>query len=258
MTASIAGGASTSRDLKTVPLVWMYHSIAPYDEDPYEVTMTPHRFESQMRWLRRRRLRGVSMQELLRASAEGRARGLVGLTFDDGYQDFIPNALPVLRRYGYTATVFVLAGRLGGENEWSRPGPNKALLTADEVKQIAEAGMEIGSHGLKHISLLKADEAMLTSEVSHSRELLQKLISRPVQGFCYPYGYLDAHVVDAARGAGYDYACAVKAGPEIGRHAIPRTLVHEGDTTWRLDAKRVVSLLTVGNRHGVRRYRGGH
>ncbi|EJZ06962.1 polysaccharide deacetylase family protein [Mycolicibacterium vaccae] len=258
MTASIPERASRSRELAAVPLVWMYHSIAPYDEDPYEVTMTPQRFESQMRWLRRRGLRGVSMQELLRATGEGRARGLVGLTFDDGYQDFIPNALPMLQRYGYTATVFVLAGRLGGENEWSRPGPNKPLLTADEVKQIAEAGMEIGSHGLKHISLLKADDALLTSEVARSREILQELLSRPVQGFCYPYGYLDARVVEAARAAGYDYACAVKAGPEIGRHAIPRTLVHEGDTTWRLDAKRVVSLLTVGNRHGVRRYRGGH
>lgn len=257
MTASIAGGASTTRQLDSFPLVWMYHSIAPYDEDPYEVTMTPQRFERQMRWLHKRRLRGVSVRELLQATAEGRARGLVGLTFDDGYRDFIPHALPVLQQYGYTATVFVLAGRLGGENEWSRPGPSKALLTADEVKHVAQSGMEIGSHGLKHISLLKADDAVLTSEVSRSREILQELLSRPIQGFCYPYGYLDTRVVEAAQAAGYDYACAVKTGTEIGRHAIPRTLVHEGDTSWRLDAKRFVSLLTVGNRHGVRRYRRG-
>ncbi|MGP4053812.1 polysaccharide deacetylase family protein [Mycobacterium sp. 4D054] len=257
MTASIAGGTSTSRELNTFPLVWMYHSVAPYDEDPYQVTMTPQRFERQMRWLRRRGLRGVSMRELLEARAEGRARGLVGLTFDDGYQDFIPNALPVLQRHGYTATLFILAGRLGGQNEWSRPGPNKALLTADEVKQIAEAGMEIGSHGLKHISLVKTDDEMLRSEVVQSREILQELLSGDVPGFCYPYGYLDARVVEAARAAGYDYACAVQAGTEISRHAIPRTSVLAKDTSWRLEAKRAVSLLTVGNRHGVRRYRGG-
>jgi hypothetical protein len=62
--------------------------------------------------------------------------------------------------------------------------------------------------------------------------------------------------VKAARDVGYDYACAVKAGSDIGRHAIPRTLVHDRDTSWRLDAKRIVSTFTVGNRHGVRRYRG--
>ncbi|RZT18512.1 polysaccharide deacetylase [Mycobacterium sp. BK558] len=257
MTASTARATSKSRELNTVPLVWMYHSVAPYDEDPYQVTMTPQRFETQMRWLRHRRLRGVSMRELLQATAEGRARGLVGLTFDDGYQDFIPHALPVLQRYGYTATLFILAGRLGGENEWSRPGPNKKLLTADEVKQVAGAGMEIGSHGLKHISLVKADDATLRSETVRSREILQELLSGDVPGFCYPYGYLDGRVVEAARAAGYDYACAVQAGAEVSRHAIPRTSVLSKDTSWRLEAKRVVSLLTVGNRYGVRWYQKG-
>lgn len=256
MATSTAGSASTSHELDTIPLIWMYHSVDTYEEDPFQVTMTPQRFEKQMRWLRRRGLRGVSMCELLEATAQGRSRGLVGLTFDDGYHDFIPNALPVLQRYGYTATLFILAGRLGGENEWSRPGPSKALLTADEVKQIAAAGMEIGSHGLKHISLLKADDATLTEETVRSREILQQLLSSDVPGFCYPYGYLDARVVEAARAAGYDYACAVQAGAQIGRHAIPRTSVLSKDISWRLEAKRVVSLLTVGNRYGVRRYRG--
>src|SRR5262245_50594444 len=123
MTASTAEGSSKSAELATIPLVLMYHSVSPYDEDPHEVTMTPQRFERQMRWLRGRGLRGVSIGGLLDAAAKGRARRLVGLTFDDGYQDFVTNAMPVLQRYGFTATVFVLAGRFGGENVWSRPGP---------------------------------------------------------------------------------------------------------------------------------------
>lgn len=254
MSRSTQADASKGLELASMPLVWMYHSIAPYDEDPYEVTMTPQRFEKQMRWLRRRGLRGVSMAELLRARAEGNAGRLVGLTFDDGYEDFITTAMPILQRHGFTATVFVLAGRLGGENEWSRPGPSKALLTADQVRDIDRAGMEIGSHGLKHVSLLKTDDEQLDAEIVQSRKILREIIGRDVGGFCYPYGYLDARVVEAARAAGYLYACAVKASPSIGMHAIPRTLVHDRDTAWRLDAKRVVSGLTVGNRHGVRRY----
>ena len=79
------------------------------------------------------------MGELLDAPAEGRAHRLVGLTFDDGYADFVTNAMPVPQRYGFTATAFVLAGRLGGENAWIQPGPRKPLLTAAHVHEIARA-----------------------------------------------------------------------------------------------------------------------
>ncbi|NVN53732.1 putative polysaccharide deacetylase [Mycolicibacterium hippocampi] len=256
MGPSTTAGMPVTAELTAIPMVWMYHSIALYSEDPYEVTMTPQRFEKQMRWLRRRGLRGVSMGELLQAKAAGRARRLVGLTFDDGYQDFLTTAMPLIQRFGFTATVFVLAGRLGGENEWSRPGPAKALLTADEVGEIHKAGMEIGSHGLKHISLVGADDAQLRDEVVRSRAILADLLGWQVRGFCYPYGSLDARVVEAARTAGYDYSCAVRPTQSIGRQAIPRTLVHEGDTALRLYAKHLVSTLAVGNRYGVRRYRG--
>jgi peptidoglycan/xylan/chitin deacetylase (PgdA/CDA1 family) len=257
MTASTAEGSSKSAALFGMPLVLMYHSVSPYDEDPFQVTITPQRFEQQMRWLRSRRLRGVSMGELLTAAAEGRARRLVGLTFDDGYADFVTNAMPILQQYGFTATAFVLAGRLGGENAWSRPGPYKPLLTATQVREIARAGIEIASHGLEHVSLLKVDDVRLREETVRSRTILQDLLGQPVRGFAYPYGHSDALVVAAVQNAGYDYGCAVQPWSGIGRHAIPRTSVFEHDSSWRLDAKRMVSTLTVGNRFGVRRYRGG-
>src|SRR4051794_14236825 len=97
------------------PLLLMYHSVEPYTADPYRVTVSPERFDRQLRWLRRNRLRGASMGEVLRARRRDR---LVGLTFDDGYRDFLTHALPVLDRYGFTATVFVIAGALGGHNHW--------------------------------------------------------------------------------------------------------------------------------------------
>jgi peptidoglycan/xylan/chitin deacetylase (PgdA/CDA1 family) len=257
MTAPTTKGSTKSGELATTPLVLMYHSVAPYDEDPYEVTMTPQRFEQQMAWLRRRGLRGVSMSELLDAMVDGRTRGLVGLTFDDGYEDFLTYPMPVLQRYGFTATAFVLAGRLGGQNEWSRPGPQKPLLTDDQVRQAARLGIEIGSHGLEHISLPEADDKRLSAEIAGSRAILQKLLGRQIPGFCYPYGHVDARVVAAVRATGYDYACSVGPSRAIGRHAIPRIYVHDRDSSWRLDAKRIVSRLTVGNRFAVRRHRGG-
>jgi peptidoglycan/xylan/chitin deacetylase (PgdA/CDA1 family) len=257
MTGPPAEGSADNGELATMPLVLMYHSVSPYDKDPFEVTVTPQRFEQQMRWLRGRGLRGVSMGELLSTAADGRARGQVGLTFDDGYQDFVTYATPVLQRYGFTATAFVLAGRLGGDNAWDRPGPRKALLTPDQVRQVAQTGMEIGSHGLEHVSLPEADDPRLSAETVRSRAILQELLGQQILGFCYPYGHEDARVVEAVRAAGYDYACTVRPSPAIGRHAIPRTYVHDRDSWWRLDAKRIVSGVTVGNRFAVRRHRGG-
>lgn len=256
MTASSAEDSAKRAELDTMPLVLMYHSVAPYEEDPHEVTMTPQRFERQMRWLRGRGLRGVCVAELLGARAAGRGRGLVGLTFDDGYQDFVTYAMPVLQRHGFTATAFVLAGRLGGQDVWNRPAPEKALLTADEVRQAARSGMEIASHGLDHVPLPEADDTRLNAETVGSRALLQDLTGQQVQGFCYPWGQLDARVVTAVQTAGYDYACAGWPSAAIGRHAIPRTYVHDRDSSWRLDAKRIRSGLTVGNRIAVRRHRG--
>ncbi|MEO3760958.1 polysaccharide deacetylase family protein [Mycobacterium sp. B14F4] len=236
----------------------MYHSIAPCREDPFKATVSPHRFERQMRWLRGNRLRGVSMGELLDARVERRGHGLVGLTFDDGYQDFVGYAMPVLQRYGFTATVFALPGRLGGHNEWDPSRPRKELLTANELREMTQVGMEIGSHGLRHVSLPEVDDAVLNAEVVQSRMFLQELIGQhQIRGFCYPYGNLDTRVVAAVQAAGYDYSCAIAPSPAIGRYAIPRTPIHDGDSSWRLYAKWIRSGLRVGNRLAVRWHERG-
>jgi peptidoglycan/xylan/chitin deacetylase (PgdA/CDA1 family) len=229
-----------------MPLVLMYHSVEPYDTDPYQVTVHPERLDRQLRWLRRRGMRGVSMRELLQARREGRGHGLAGLTFDDGYTDFVTEVLPALDRYGFTATVFVVAGALGGHNSWDEPGPRKTLMTAADVRNVADAGMEVGSHSMSHIRLPESTDEELAEEVRRSREVLAELAGRPVTGFCYPYGAVGEREVQAVRAAGYDYACAVYASPLAGRHALPRTFIGDKDTSPRLFAKLARHRLTVG------------
>jgi peptidoglycan/xylan/chitin deacetylase (PgdA/CDA1 family) len=220
----------------------MYHSVEPYETDPYLVTVHPRRFDEQLRWLHRRGLRGVSMAELLAA----REPGTVGLTFDDGYTNFLTNVLPTLARYGFTATVFVIAGALGGYNAWDEPGPRKALMTAADVRLAADAGMEIGSHSLHHVRLPEVSDAQLRDEVVASREQLTALIERPVAGFCYPYGAVGGREVQAVRDAGYEYACAVGSSALNGRHALPRAFVGDRDGSVRLFAKVTRHKLTAG------------
>ncbi|MET7679995.1 polysaccharide deacetylase family protein [Streptomyces sp. NPDC005423] len=220
-----------------VPWVAMYHSVGDCSDDPYRITVTPDRLERQLHWLRGRGLRGVSVVELLAARARGEGRDLVGLTFDDGYTDFVDNAVPLLRRWGCGATLFVLPGRLGGENAWDPLGPRKPLLTADGIRQAAEAGVEIGSHGLTHVDLTRADDTALRAEVTESRALLAELTGTRIEGFCYPYGTLDQRAVDAVREAGYTYACAIDPGPLNGPHALPRIHIGQNDTGVRLFLK---------------------
>lgn len=220
-----------------VPWVAMYHSVGDCSDDPYRITVTPERLERQLAWLRRRGLRGVSVAELLAARARGGGRRLVGLTFDDGYTDFVTDALPLLRRWNCGATLFVLPGRLGGDNAWDPLGPRKPLLTADGIRHAAAEGVEIGSHGLTHVDLTKADDLTLKTEVAESRARLEELTGARVDGFCYPYGTIDARAVEAVREAGYAYACAIDPGPLTGPHALPRVYVGQEDTAWRLQLK---------------------
>ncbi|MCH0543217.1 polysaccharide deacetylase family protein [Streptomyces sp. MUM 203J] len=223
----------------TPPWIAMYHSVDEDRDDPYQVTVTPARLDAQLRWMRARGLRGVTVRELLAATARHAARGLVGLTFDDGYADFLHQAVPLLHRHGCTATVFALPGRLGGDNAWDDLGPRKPLLTAPELRRCVDAGMEVASHGARHIDLTHADDATLREEVHDSREHLRALTGEAPDGFCYPYGTLDARVVAAVRAAGYTYGCAIDPGADLaGVLALPRVHIGQRDTAWRLTAKR--------------------
>lgn len=233
--------------MSRMPFVLMYHSVGDPSDDPYQLTITPERLGEQLTALRRQGLRGMSVRDLRAAGGRG-----VGLTFDDGYADFLDAAVPVLRRHGATATVFVLPGRLGGDNGWDTDGPRKTLMTAEQFRATAAEGMEIGSHGLLHRHLPQLDEATLQDEVTGSRSELEDIVGGPVDGFAYPYGDVGEREVAAARAAGYRYACAVDvrpAGIAPGPHAMPRSYAGQRDGGLRLLAKRV--------RRQVRAVRGG-
>ena len=218
------------------PRMLMYHSIARPAEDPNRICVSPRRFAAQMRHLKRRGLRGVSARELLRASDEGRASGLVGLTFDDAYEDFLSAAVPALERYGFSATVFAVGGRLGGENLWDER-PRMRLLDAEGLREAARRGMEIGSHGMTHADLSGVPQTLLEREVSESRRVLGEALDREIEGFCYPYGGADEAAVHAASRAGYSYACACWTRVTNDLHDLPRPPVWEVDGTLMLAAK---------------------
>jgi len=130
------------------------------------------------------------VRDLCLAMNNGGARGLVGLTFDDGYEDFLSAALPTLEELGFSATVFVVAGMLGKENDWEhhRRTSRRKLLQASGVREVSDRGMEVGPHTMTHPRLSGLNpEKMLVQEVDNSRQALREIVGTPVEGFCYPY-----------------------------------------------------------------------
>jgi len=220
----------------------MYHAISRVPNDPNEDSTSPERFEAQMRYLKRRNLRGVSVVELHRAVTLGDARGLVGLTFDDGYEDFLQTALPMLERLGFSATVYVV-GSLPEETSWEHQYgpeysmPRMKLLGPDGVREVAARGMEVGAHSMSHAKLSGLDAELLEEEVSGSRRILSEVLGEAVQGFCYPYGSVDGAATRAVRRAGYAYGCAIIERAERSAYDLPRIPVAERDNLPRFAAK---------------------
>jgi peptidoglycan/xylan/chitin deacetylase (PgdA/CDA1 family) len=224
--------------LSQVPFILTYHRVAEVAENA--LCVTPSRFAEQMAWLERHGLRGVGVATLVDAMRKGRHRGLVGITFDDGYASLMEAALPTLLRHGFTATMFIVSGLMSGTNEWDPP-PVWQLMSAEHVRELAAAGMEIGSHTVTHLRLAGADADQLKAEINDSKASLSDLIGGAIRGFAYPYGSMDAAARRAVRDAGYDYACAANTPMnELGLMTLPRMFIAECDGDLRMMAKRLL------------------
>jgi peptidoglycan/xylan/chitin deacetylase (PgdA/CDA1 family) len=220
--------------------ILLYHSIGRLTDDPTKQFTSPERFQEHMSYLKRRGLRGVSVRELHQAAVAGDVKGLVGITFDDGYKDFLQVAVPTLEDLGFSATVFAVADLLGRENDWEHdytPRPRLQLLEAEDLREVSRRGMEVGAHGTSHVKLSGLGPEQLEEEVRGSRRLLSDVLGEDVEGFSYPYGSFDASTLEAVRSAGYTYACAAPPQVDWNQYALPRIPVANNDHLLRFAAK---------------------
>ena len=217
------------------PPILCYHAITQVEDDPNNICVSPEAFEAQMLYLKRRNLRGVSVRELLHAIEAGDTKGLVGITFDDAYENVLQAALPVLERFGFSCTVFAPIGLLGGENSWDDK-PRLKLLGVDGVREVSKRGMEVGSHSITHVKLAGLEPELLKEEISGSRQVLSEMLGEEVEGFCYPYGSVDGPAIQAVEEASYNYACSLGVKPK-GVYLMPRIPVFERDKAFTLQLK---------------------
>jgi peptidoglycan/xylan/chitin deacetylase (PgdA/CDA1 family) len=157
---------------------------------------------------------GLSMRDLepyLSGEKKGR---VVGITFDDGFQNNVENALPILVKHGFTATCYAVSQAIGGTNSWDMTLgiAQKPLMDADDWQMWLRSGMEIGSHTRNHADLRKLDQEQARNEIIGSKEDLQQQFGCEVRHFCYPYGwFFDTHK-NLVQEAGYRTATTTRRG----------------------------------------------
>jgi peptidoglycan/xylan/chitin deacetylase (PgdA/CDA1 family) len=192
----------------------MYHSVTDNESsDPYSVSA--RFFFEQISLLIDQGYQFVSLSALAQLKKDNlfaREQKQVVLTFDDGYQDFLINALPILLRYRLPATVFLVTGMLGQATTWSRYNKEIPLMTEQEVYQVKKHGIGLGSHTVSHVDLTSIADDELWWQLVKSRTTLSDF-GETFYSFSYPWGKYTEREVTALKSAGYE--CAVTVGEPV-------------------------------------------
>jgi peptidoglycan/xylan/chitin deacetylase (PgdA/CDA1 family) len=131
------------------------------------------------------------------------------LTFDDGYTDFHREALPLLTKYAFPATVFVTTGWVADAGAYAAGTPLDRMLSWSQIDEARSAGIEVAAHSHSHAQLDQLAAGPLELELRTSKTLLEDRIGREVPSLAYPFGYSSVRVRDAVRAAGYRHATVV-------------------------------------------------
>lgn len=151
-----------------------------------------------------------SMQDYVEKSATERKLCIV-CTFDDGYKSLVKNALPILSKYNFTASVFVCTNLIGKDNSWNnKDGKTRFHLDMSDIISLSKAGWEIASHGQTHRNLLKLNDIEVDEELSLSKRLLEDIVGETIS-YSYPYGAFNKYIQQCV-GKYYEYAFAVSQG----------------------------------------------
>ncbi len=191
-----------------VPIL-MYHRVAREGKTATQRwRLHPDDFEAQLRYLRDHGYHSLTFEQW-RAASDRRepisARSVM-LTFDDGYADFPTYALPLLDKYGFHATMFVVTDLVGGSNVWDEDLKEKLeLMDWSTLERLRAHGIELGSHTSLHRPLVSLSATELARDLCRSRECFHDRFGTSVRSVCYPYGLHDACVLSVAGACGFHY-----------------------------------------------------
>jgi peptidoglycan/xylan/chitin deacetylase (PgdA/CDA1 family) len=187
-----------------VPIL-LYHRIEP-DPSSNFYRMDTGTFESQLKYLSAHGYHTITTAQLRQAILEGISlppRPII-ITFDDGNVDNFEFAYPLMQKYGFTGTAYIVANRLDSEG----------YLSKEQLQELAAAGWEIGSHSMTHLDLANATPQQLRREILESRLRLEDEIGVDVRSFAYPFGTFTKTLAQKIENYGY------RTGVGLGKNAI--------------------------------------
>ena len=157
------------------------------------------------------------------------------LSFDDGYEDFYTTAEPIMARYGFKATSFIITGKVGWGN----------YMTWQQIKQLSGAGqVEFESHSVNHYDMGHMSLAQANYQMLKSKQTLESELGLPIQYFCYPSGHYNANVLSLLYKDGYAAGVGTAYGTLQGPRdikALTRVRIHGSDTLASFAAKLGIS-----------------
>lgn len=192
-------------------LILAYHRVNPEVRDGLSVS--PETLREHLETLRARGLRNLVLEDVIGGSIEEIPTGAFAITFDDGYQDNIVHAEPVLRALGMKATVYLVASMIDSDEPFPWLDASNGFddldlhMTTAQLHQGLEGGaFTYGSHTLTHPKLSTLDRREARQEISESKERLERHLGIDVTTFCYPAGDFNEETVDLVAEAGYSAA----------------------------------------------------
>lgn len=205
------------------PRILMYHMVSAHRPKAKfnKLRVTPANFATQINWMVQQGYRFFTMSELVRRWQAGDLPPKsVAITFDDGYQDNLTNALPVLQRHQIPATIYVVVER--HDNDWSTQKKahhnsgelmQEPKLSDTELQMLVASGLiEIGGHTMTHANLNAIDDTDRHWEMAESRRILQQQTGQSVNSFAYPFGIYSDNDVIMAKQLGYQHAVTTVEG----------------------------------------------
>jgi peptidoglycan/xylan/chitin deacetylase (PgdA/CDA1 family) len=181
---------------------------------------TPAKFEKQIRYLNKLGISVLTASDMIEYyKREGRFPDrTISLTFDDGWKDNYTNAFPIMKKYGVTATIFLvpsLLGKISDHVTADGEGPREHM-SEDDVREMSAAGIEFGSHTTHHKLLHQATDEEVVSEITESKKSIEDIVQKECRMFAYPAGFFTDLAVKCVADTGYAGAFSTVYGQDNG------------------------------------------